>query len=375
MNKIILALLLTTTLAASANAQNCVNASRCDELGYTQTINECTGLNTLVCPFDKNKVFCVYTPQAYTCEELISAFRIPNNRVITFGIPSGVGSFGCKDFTMTTGVSLIGMPDVSMTIASLSMKGDNLLKNSVIKYNSSTTYGFPPVVSGTGKITIDNSTIDGLKDFSEVNFRGNNRVNGSIQDCSKIVSNGKLSVDDIINEKQTGEINTQELDCIAANNDSCSIKNAQIHAKKMSNGISYFSIERSEIYADKVYSPNLSCQNSQIHGDLYFQSMPSTTTAQLCAFSGRVFIKPDNSSTAHVYMYGTSKAGSEIYISSSDNPSNKIYIRFEKDVIVGYGTDLWKTNKEGYIPITNIASYADRIGDFSGIDFPEDLPF
>ena len=59
MNRIILSLLLTTVFAVPAIAQNCVNASRCDELGYTKTIADCNGLDTLVCPFDSSKVFCV----------------------------------------------------------------------------------------------------------------------------------------------------------------------------------------------------------------------------------------------------------------------------------------------------------------------------
>ena len=58
MNKIILALFLSTFLAAPASAQNCVNSSRCDELGYNKSSADCSGLDTLVCPFDKNKVFC-----------------------------------------------------------------------------------------------------------------------------------------------------------------------------------------------------------------------------------------------------------------------------------------------------------------------------
>ena len=66
MNKIILTLLLTTVFALSANAQNCVNSSRCDELGYTKTTTDCAGLDTLVCPFDENKVFCVFSEKS--CE-------------------------------------------------------------------------------------------------------------------------------------------------------------------------------------------------------------------------------------------------------------------------------------------------------------------
>ena len=63
MNKIILTLLMTILFTPAANAQNCVNASRCDELGYTKTAADCNGLDTLVCPFDANKVFCVFSEQ------------------------------------------------------------------------------------------------------------------------------------------------------------------------------------------------------------------------------------------------------------------------------------------------------------------------
>ena len=63
MHKIILTLLMTILSTPAANAQNCVNSSRCDELGYTKTTADCAGLDTLVCPFDENKVFCVFSEQ------------------------------------------------------------------------------------------------------------------------------------------------------------------------------------------------------------------------------------------------------------------------------------------------------------------------
>ena len=66
MNKIILTLLMTILFTPAANAQNCVNSSRCDELGYTKTTADCAGLDTLVCPFDENKVFCVFSEKS--CE-------------------------------------------------------------------------------------------------------------------------------------------------------------------------------------------------------------------------------------------------------------------------------------------------------------------
>ncbi len=69
MHKIILTLLMTILFTPAANAQNCINSSRCDELGYTKTTADCAGLDTLVCPFDENKVFCV---EAKAQEQIIS---------------------------------------------------------------------------------------------------------------------------------------------------------------------------------------------------------------------------------------------------------------------------------------------------------------
>ena len=57
---------MTILFTPAANAQNCVNSSRCDELGYTKTAADCAGLDTLVCPFDENKVFCVFSEKS--CE-------------------------------------------------------------------------------------------------------------------------------------------------------------------------------------------------------------------------------------------------------------------------------------------------------------------
>lgn len=59
MSKIVFSLFLMILLAKTTFAQNCMDPSRCDELGYTKTATDCAGLDTLVCPFDENKVFCV----------------------------------------------------------------------------------------------------------------------------------------------------------------------------------------------------------------------------------------------------------------------------------------------------------------------------
>ena len=53
--------LLTFMLSAAAipaDAQNCTSPTRCGELGYNKTKDDCTGKESLVCPFDSSKVFC-----------------------------------------------------------------------------------------------------------------------------------------------------------------------------------------------------------------------------------------------------------------------------------------------------------------------------
>lgn len=45
-------------LAPEVLAQTCTTAPSCAELGYTQTVAQCTGKNMVKCPFDKAQVFC-----------------------------------------------------------------------------------------------------------------------------------------------------------------------------------------------------------------------------------------------------------------------------------------------------------------------------
>ncbi len=68
MHKIILTLLMTILFTPAANAQNCINSTRCDELGYTKTAADCNGLDTLVCPFDETKFFCSSPFHDKSCE-------------------------------------------------------------------------------------------------------------------------------------------------------------------------------------------------------------------------------------------------------------------------------------------------------------------
>ena len=59
MKTAIAALLLSGTALTPALAQDCTSPTRCDELGYKKSAADCDGMESLVCPFDSSKYFCV----------------------------------------------------------------------------------------------------------------------------------------------------------------------------------------------------------------------------------------------------------------------------------------------------------------------------
>ncbi len=58
MKTAIAALLLSGTALTPALAQDCTSPTRCDELGYTFSAEDCEGVRSLICPFDSSKYFC-----------------------------------------------------------------------------------------------------------------------------------------------------------------------------------------------------------------------------------------------------------------------------------------------------------------------------
>ena len=56
---VIAALMLCSTAMTPALAQNCTSSTRCAELGYKKSASDCDGMESLVCPFDSSKYFCV----------------------------------------------------------------------------------------------------------------------------------------------------------------------------------------------------------------------------------------------------------------------------------------------------------------------------
>ena len=51
-------LLSLMSVSGAALAQNCTNPTRCDELGYIFSAEDCEGIRSLICPFDSSKYFC-----------------------------------------------------------------------------------------------------------------------------------------------------------------------------------------------------------------------------------------------------------------------------------------------------------------------------
>ena len=52
-------LLFLMSVSEAALAQDCTSPTRCDELGYTFSAEDCEGIRSLICPFDSSKYFCV----------------------------------------------------------------------------------------------------------------------------------------------------------------------------------------------------------------------------------------------------------------------------------------------------------------------------
>lgn len=58
MKKLALTLSAALLSATAVQAQNCAVPPSCEELGYTQTANDCIGMQTLKCPLDMTKMSC-----------------------------------------------------------------------------------------------------------------------------------------------------------------------------------------------------------------------------------------------------------------------------------------------------------------------------
>lgn len=77
--------------STTSSAQTCVNSNRCDELGYSKETSTCSGKQTLKCPFDNNKAFCISAAEAglgYKKGDTLMLNGIPIGKVIDLACPA-----------------------------------------------------------------------------------------------------------------------------------------------------------------------------------------------------------------------------------------------------------------------------------------------
>ena len=164
---VIAALMLCSTAMTPALAQNCTSSTRCAELGYKKSAADCDGMESLVCPFDNSKYFCLET-QIEVGMILYSDGTVSDS-VIPSKTPVGIVAYVNENrrfavaLEETTGYFSTGYEDVSCVTnygSSSSAQTDfNGASNTqcIINYNGSYDYPmaeycntYKPVSSGTG---------------------------------------------------------------------------------------------------------------------------------------------------------------------------------------------------------------------------------
>ena len=172
MKTAIAALLLSGTALTPALAQDCTSPTRCTELGYTMSKDDCDGIKSLVCPFDSSKYFCVEAGDSAADAQpgmILYSDGTLSYSVIPSKTPIGVVAYieGTTRFAValeeTTAYFSTGREDVSCLTnysSSSSAQTDfNGATNTscMINYNGSYSYpaaeycnNYKPVSSGTG---------------------------------------------------------------------------------------------------------------------------------------------------------------------------------------------------------------------------------
>ena len=378
MNKIILALLLTTALAAPAIAQNCVNSSRCDELGYKQTINECLGFNPLICPFDKNKAHCLLLGRFYNCSDIKAELNQANNRVIAQG-----NIENCNNLTIADGTAFIGAPNVTLqylsSLGSIIQSGSKSTLQNITAGNLSS--------ESTGDIQLRGCNFTNVFSFNKITLSGANYIKffkkattlktsaDSFLTTSKIDDVISLDLNGVI--KVTGQNNNDGIYAYGTNQ----ISNAVIVFPLPGTNELYFSNinQKKDIYLHS----NVRFQYSKIYGNLYVNA--DTAEAKFAIsycnnctniFYGKTYFKGDFVTLG--INYHKFSSGAEVYFDGTS--INNCSAAFESGVTIGikYPTStslngLWKTVKECNINLGQISSSdcVERIGEFKGISLPE----
>lgn len=353
-------------------AAQCVNSSRCGQLGYTKSPNDCIGLPTLICPFDSGKAFCMpisSTGETMTCDQFKSKVNLFNQTVVlnnhikdcseddTINLAEGVtviGAINSKVEISNNGintVSLTGNPQKLQNLKIYSFSGsvnevDNVEFRDSLSVNSDVTinniYGgqyFGLSIYGTAilnNITLSNKkfySID-LRDKANLVMEGpvitnilrqygtvtlnNNVFVGSLRlSGGTLVINGDLATEGVI-------------DCFTDNEVECRIK-------------------ANKAFID-IYSQTIT----------YDYRIPFWDVPE-------VYYKDDASGTT--YISGKFKKGTifAFYVIKDNNCKTCGKWRFNKDCTF-YNERIW--GGTSFEPSENFTDCLTRIGDYDGSNWP-----
>ena len=383
MNKIILTLLLTTSLAASANAQNCVNPSRCAELGYRDDVGKCSGRKTLLCPFDSNKAFCI-DPDGdsgfYTCDDFLEAIKEVDGVIyLSRGLECDMTGKSTS-IRFAEGLKVIGTADqpkiefinFGENKPTLTLPGRNTFENLRI-VNADIS------VSGNDKfINIQAENISGNAD---VTFDGANkavRVNTCNSGNTTTVTAGS-SLEATNDFNALGEINGTLISGYVNNN--CYKGQININGSLIGCNIRYSSFNGSlnslkDCKEQKVHDSTINvpiaittstAQRNIINSKLYIDVSTSTTTwttvRSIVNSNGEIFVNMHNSSVSYLLSDDTFIKGSRIAFFSEQYPEiNGIWEAKDTTQEI---TISKKTAAE-------LKKYFTRIGDWDGT-IPDDI--
>ncbi len=279
MNKIILTLLMTTALSTAANAQNCVNASRCDELGYDKSIEDCKGYSTLICPFDKNRAFCSTSAGIAQVSDCTGLKAAVTNAGTTIYITKNIST--CSLSSIADYVSIIGDGTAKEICIGSPKTGKNVtfenlkfcgkptgpsLKLINLSAQESKTIGF----TVTDSLYIENCnlpevTID-IGGSADLTVKGENKLEG-LQNVNNINQiDGSLTLSGRILKINSGTFNGElTVSQIYANDSASSFTfNGKFFAKQIRNGTYIFNEDTSLKLTSEVNGASFAIEDAKI---------------------------------------------------------------------------------------------------------------
>ena len=172
MKTVIAALMLCGTALTPALAQNCTSPTRCSELGYIFSAEDCEGVRSLICPFDSSKYFCVETGDSAAGAQpgmILYSDGTVSNSVIPSKTPVGVVAYvdGSTRFAIALTEASTSFSTGFEDVSCLTNYGNSLSAQTdfsgatntscMINYNGSYSYlaaeycnSYKPVSSGKG---------------------------------------------------------------------------------------------------------------------------------------------------------------------------------------------------------------------------------